>query len=138
MDIYCETFVLNEITGKTLLKVIDEMVDEHFFKKDGLLELGWCSHYTTYSGIVCYTPLNSKIAKTSIVEFYWLNSSKNRFYNQETLTKISICNCTNCKFLGSKNIKKRNSGLKSLFYLVLLLFCFIFVGIIIEIECNSG
>ena len=33
MAICCETFVLNEITGKTLLKVIDEMVDEHFFKK---------------------------------------------------------------------------------------------------------
>ena len=31
--ICCETFVLNEITGKTLLKVIDEMVDEYFFKK---------------------------------------------------------------------------------------------------------
>ena len=31
MAICCETFVLNEITGKTLLKVIDEMVDEHFF-----------------------------------------------------------------------------------------------------------
>ena len=52
MAICCETFVLNEITGKTLLKVIDEMVDEHFFKKDGLLQLGWCSHYTTDSRIV--------------------------------------------------------------------------------------
>ena len=33
MAICCETFVLNESTGKILLKVIDEMVDEHFFKK---------------------------------------------------------------------------------------------------------
>ena len=31
MAICCETFVLNECTGKILLKVIDEMVDEHFF-----------------------------------------------------------------------------------------------------------
>ena len=38
--ICCETFVLNESTGKILLKVIDEMVDKHFFKKDGLLLLG--------------------------------------------------------------------------------------------------
>ena len=37
MAICCEMVVLNEITGKTLLKVIDEMVDEHFLKKDGLL-----------------------------------------------------------------------------------------------------
>ena len=103
MAICCETFVLNEITGKTLL---NEMVDDYFFKKGGLLQLGWCSHYTTGSRIVCYSPLNNKIAKTSIVEFYWLNSSKNRFYKQETLTKVSICNCTNCKFLECKNIKK--------------------------------
>ena len=81
------------------------MVEKHFCKKDGLLQLGWCSHYTTDSRIVCYPPLNSKIAKTSIVEFYWLNSSKNRFYKQETLTKVSICNFTNCKFLGSKILK---------------------------------
>ena len=39
MAICCETFVLNESTGKILLKVIDEMVDEHFFKKYGLLQL---------------------------------------------------------------------------------------------------
>ena len=98
MAICCEMVVLNEITGKTLLKVIDEMVDENFLKKDGLLQLGCCSHYTTDSRIVCYPPLNNKIAKTSIIEFYWLNFSKNRFYKQETLTEVSIFNCTNCKF----------------------------------------
>ena len=27
----CETFVLNESTGKILLKVVDEMVEEYFF-----------------------------------------------------------------------------------------------------------
>ena len=69
MVICCETFVLNEITGKTLLKVIDEMVDKHFFKKDGLLQLGWCSHYTTDSRIVCYPLLNNKIAETSLLNF---------------------------------------------------------------------
>ena len=31
MAICCETFILNESTGKIKLKVIDEMVDEHFF-----------------------------------------------------------------------------------------------------------
>ena len=31
MAICCETFALNEITGKALLKVIDEMVDKNVF-----------------------------------------------------------------------------------------------------------
>ena len=43
-------------------------------------------------------PLINKNVKTSIVEFYWLNSSKNRYYKQENLKKVSICNCTTCKF----------------------------------------
>ena len=107
MAICCETFVLNESTGKILLKVIDEMVDEHFFKKDGLLQLGWCSQYKIDSRIMHYPrPLINKIVKTSIVEFYWLNNSKNRYYKQENLTKVSICNCTTCKFLETKNSKK--------------------------------
>ena len=29
MAICCETFALNEITGKALLKVIDEMIDKN-------------------------------------------------------------------------------------------------------------
>ena len=43
MAICCETLVLTEINGKKLLKVIDRMLDEHFFNGNGLLELGWCS-----------------------------------------------------------------------------------------------
>ena len=107
MAICCETFVLNESTGKILLKVIDEMIDKHFLKKDGLLQLGWCSQYKIDSRIMHYPrPLINKIVKTSIVEFYWLNNSKNRYYKQENLTKVSICNCTTCKFLETKNSKK--------------------------------
>ena len=107
MAICCETFVLNESTGKILLKEIDEMVDEHFFKKDGLLQLGWCLQYKIGSRIMHYLPpLINKIVKTSIIEFYWLNNSKTRYYKQEKLTKVSICNCTSCKFLETKNSKK--------------------------------
>ena len=107
MVICCETFVLNESTGKILLKEIDEMVDEHFFKKDGLLQLGWCSQYKIDSRIMHYPrPLIKKIVKTSIIEFYWLNNSKTRYYKQEKSTKVSICNCTSCKFLETRNSKK--------------------------------
>ena len=114
------------------------MVHEHFFKKGSLLQLGCCSHYKTDSSIMHYPhPIINKIVKTSIVEFYWLNCSKNRFYKQETLTKVSIFNCTICKFLELKN-KKLGLEMKNLFYLVIFLHCFIFTGIIIVIECNSG
>ena len=107
MAICCETFVLNESNSKTLLKAIDEMVDKQFFKKIGLLQLGWCSHYKIHSRIMHYprTLINNTV-KTSIVEFYWLNSSKNRYYKQKTLTKVSICNCAICKFLELKNSQK--------------------------------
>ena len=105
MAVCCETVVLNEITRKTLLKVIDQMVDEFFFKNDALIKLGWCSRYMTDSRTVNY-PSSQKISKTSSVEFYWLNSYKNRFQKQETLTEVFICNCVNCKFLESKNSKK--------------------------------
>ena len=66
MAICCETYVLNEITGKTLLKVIDQMVDEHFFKKYGLLKLGWCSYYMTDSRKVCYK-LNEKVQSLNFI-----------------------------------------------------------------------
>lgn len=36
MAICCETLVLTEINGNKLLKVIDRMLDEHFFKGNGL------------------------------------------------------------------------------------------------------
>ena len=58
----------------------------------------------TDSRVMHYSSCN-KTGKTLIVEFYWLNSSKNCFHKQESLTKVSICNCTNCKFFESKNIK---------------------------------
>ena len=70
MAICCETFVLNESTGKILLKVTDEMADEHFLKKDGLLQLGWCSQYKIDSRIMHYLrPLINKIIKTLLLSF---------------------------------------------------------------------
>ena len=78
MAICCEALVLNEISGKTLLNVIDRMLDEHFFKDNGLLELGWCSRYMIDKRNVNYSK-GSKFEKTSLVEFYWFNSSQNRF-----------------------------------------------------------
>ena len=78
MAICCETFVLNETTCKILMTVIDEMV----------LQLGWCSQYKIDRIVHYPRPLINEIAKTSIVEFYWLNKSKNRHNKQENLTKF--------------------------------------------------
>ena len=95
MAICCETFIVTEISGKTLIEVIDQKIDEHFFESNGLLELGWCSRYMIDKRNINY-PKGSKIEKTSIVEFYWFNSSPNRFNNQQTLTNGCVCNCINC------------------------------------------
>ena len=67
MAICCETLFLTEINGNKLLKVIDRMLDEHFFKGNGLLELGWCSCYMMDKRNINY-PKGSKIEKTSIVD----------------------------------------------------------------------
>ena len=67
MAICCETLFLTEISSKKLLYVIDRMLDEHFFKGDGLLELGWCSRYVMDKRNINY-PKGSKIEKTPIVD----------------------------------------------------------------------
>ena len=67
MAICCETLFLTEISGKKLLKVIDRMLDEHFFKGNGLLELGWCSCHMMDKRNINYQK-GSKIEKTSIVD----------------------------------------------------------------------
>ena len=98
MAICSETLVLTEISGKKLLKVIDRMLDEHFFKDNGLLELGWCSRCMVDKRNINYLK-GSKIEKTSIVGFSWFNCSQNRYKNQHVLTEVCICKCINYTFL---------------------------------------
>ena len=66
MEVCCETLFLTEISGKKLLKVIDRMLDGHFFKGNGLLELRWCSRYMMNKRNINY-PKDSKTEKTFIV-----------------------------------------------------------------------
>ena len=105
MAIYCETLVLTEISGKKLLlKVIDRMLDDHFLKGNGLLELGWCSRYMMGKRNINY-PKGSKIEKTSVVEFYWFNSCQNRYKNQQVLTEVCIYKCINYTFFKADSRK---------------------------------
>ena len=45
MSICCKTSIMTETIARKLLKLTDRLMDEHFFEKDGLRKLGWCSNY---------------------------------------------------------------------------------------------
>ena len=45
MSICCETSIMTEMIARKLLKLTDRLMDEHFFEKDGLRKLGWCSNF---------------------------------------------------------------------------------------------
>ena len=62
-------------------------MDEHFFQNNGLRELGWCSHYMLDRRSYKYHKNKQFSLKNEIVEFYWFNSSPNRFKDQKTIFK---------------------------------------------------
>ena len=45
LTICFENKMMNEKIANVLLFKVDWLMDEHFFKKNGLRELGWCSRY---------------------------------------------------------------------------------------------
>ena len=45
MSICCETSIMTGTLARDLLKLTDQLMDEHFFQNNDLRELGWCSHY---------------------------------------------------------------------------------------------
>ena len=89
MAICCATLVLTKVDAKKLLVVVDRLLDEHFFQGNGLLQLGWCSHYMLDRRIQLYPKNESAARKTEIVEFYWFNYSPNRFDKQRNLLLFS-------------------------------------------------
>ena len=42
MSICYESLTMTETIARKLLKLADWLMDEHFFQKNGLRELGWC------------------------------------------------------------------------------------------------
>ena len=78
----------DEIARK-LLKIVDRLVDEHFFQTNGLRQLGWCGHYMLDMRGLKYCKKKTQIIqKTEITEFYWFNKSPNRFNKQQFLTQV--------------------------------------------------
>ena len=67
-------------------------------KKNGLQELGWCSKYFLARRSVKYHKDQQEFKKTEIVEFYWFNSSPDRFDNRSFFWPVKLCNCMHCYF----------------------------------------
>ena len=73
-------------------------MDKHFFQKNGLRELGWCSNYVLDRRGVNYHKEKKIIKETEIVGFYWFNNSPNRFHKQQFVTEVEVYNCIHCRF----------------------------------------
>ena len=97
MSICCEIPTMNEEYARNVLRMVDWLMDEHFFQQNGLRELGWCSHYMFDRRTLNYHN-HEFLKKTEVVEFYWFNKLPNRFRNQQTITEVQLCNCIYCNF----------------------------------------
>ena len=102
MAICCKTLGLTKVDAKKLLVGVDRLLDEQFFQGNGLLQLGWCSHYMLDRRIQLYPKNESKTRKTEIIEFYWFSCSSNIFDKQPNLSRLEVCNCVHCYFLKVK------------------------------------
>ena len=89
---------INDQIARDLLFKLDWLMDEYFFQENGLRELGWCSKYLLNRRSVKYHKAQQLFEKTEIVEFYWFNSSLNRFDNALFLTEVKLFSCMNCYF----------------------------------------
>ena len=97
MSICSESLTMTETIARKLLRMVDWLMDEHFFQKNGLRELGWCSKYMLDRRSVNYHKEKQIFKKTEIVEFYWFNNSPNRFHKQQFVTEVEVCNCMHCR-----------------------------------------
>ena len=98
MSICYESLTMTETIARKLLKLADWLMDEHFFQKNGLRELGWCRNDMLDRRSVNYHEDKQVFKKTEIVEFCWLNNSPNRFHKQQFVTEVELCNCMHCRF----------------------------------------
>ena len=87
---------MNEKIAKDLLLKIDWLMDEHFFKKKWAARVRWCSKHLLNRRSVNYHKDKQEFKKTEIVEFYWFNSSPNRFDKKTSFSPFVLCNCMHC------------------------------------------
>ena len=100
-SICSDSLTMTEAIARKWLKMVDWLMDEHFFQKNGLRELDWCSNYMLDKRIVNYGKDQQVFKKTEIVEFYWFNNSPNSFDKKQFVTEVEVCNCMHCRFFMS-------------------------------------
>ena len=102
MSICCETLTMTETIARKLLKIVDRLMDEHFFQTNGLRQLGWCAHYMLDRRSLNYTEGKKELLrKNEVTEFCWFNNSPNRAFKRQLVTKTEVCNCLYCRFFMS-------------------------------------
>ena len=70
MTICHESLTMTETIARKLLKMVDWLMDEYFFQKNDLRELGWCSNYMLDKRSVNYCKDQQVFKKNKTVEFY--------------------------------------------------------------------
>ena len=70
MTICCETITMTDEIARKLLKIVDRLMDEHFFQTNGLRQLCWCAHYMLDRRNLRYCKEKQIIRKTEITEFH--------------------------------------------------------------------
>ena len=70
MTICCETLIMTQTIAKKLLEVVDLLIDQHFFKVNGLRQLGWCAHFMLdRRSLNYYTSVEKLFRKTKVLNF---------------------------------------------------------------------
>ena len=98
MTICCETLTVTKAIAKNLIKIGEQLIEEHFFQANGLRQLGWCSNYVLDRRSLTYCKEQEDIRRTEVIKFYWFNHSPNGFDKQTVLTEVNICNYMHCHF----------------------------------------
>ena len=79
-----------------------------FFKKKWAARVRWCSKYLLNRRSVNYHKDKQEFKKTEIVEFYWFNSSPNRFDKKTSFSPFALCNCMHCYFFMNWFFRNKN------------------------------
>ena len=100
MRICCEMLPMTETIARKLLKIVDQLIDDHFFQTDGIRQLGCGAYYMTDRRSLNYDTEDKRklLRKTEVTEFYCFNNSPNRAFKRQLVTKTQVCSCLYCRF----------------------------------------
>ena len=70
MTICCEALTVTKEIAKNLIKIVERLIEEHFFQANDLRQLGWCSNYMLDRRSLTYRKEQEVIQRTEVIEFY--------------------------------------------------------------------